>query len=215
MPRPRLCRRIWHEPCVRYFKPSGIWRRELCISTVTLDELESVRLKDVEGLEQKQAADKMSISQPTFHRLLLSARKKIADAVVNGKAIRIEGGNFAFGDALASGIIGRAGESGRAGMPGGAGRAGMPGGAGRTGMPGGAGRAGMPGGAGRAGRSTGAAADVADAAGADGRRGSRSDGAFGFCVCPSCGYTEEKQQGVPCAGRRCKRCGSIMTRRKA
>lgn len=58
---------------------------------LTLEEIETIRLKDFEGLEQSQAAEKMKISQPTFHRTLLSARKKISDAVINGKAIRIEG----------------------------------------------------------------------------------------------------------------------------
>ena len=59
-----------------------------------VDEYEAVRLKDLEGLEQEDCAKKMNISQPTFHRLVLSARKKIADAIINGKAIRIEGGNY-------------------------------------------------------------------------------------------------------------------------
>jgi len=59
-----------------------------------VDEFEAVRLKDLEGLEQEECAKKMKISQPTFHRLILSARKKIADAIINGKAIKIEGGNF-------------------------------------------------------------------------------------------------------------------------
>ena len=59
-----------------------------------VDEYEAVRLKDLEGLEQEECARKMNVSQPTFHRLVLSARKKIADAIINGKAIRIEGGNY-------------------------------------------------------------------------------------------------------------------------
>ena len=53
-------------------------------------------MKDLEGLEQEECAKKMNISQPTFHRLVLSARKKVADAIVNGKAIKIEGGNYNF-----------------------------------------------------------------------------------------------------------------------
>jgi len=59
-----------------------------------VEEYEAVRLKDLENLEQEECARKMNISQPTFHRLVLSARKKIADALINGKAIKIEGGNF-------------------------------------------------------------------------------------------------------------------------
>lgn len=63
--------------------------RELEENVLAFDELEAVRLKDVEGIEQEKAAKKMNISQPTFHRLILSARRKIGDAIVNGKAIRI------------------------------------------------------------------------------------------------------------------------------
>jgi predicted DNA-binding protein (UPF0251 family) len=94
MPRPRLCRRVAFQPEVTYFKPAGVRMEELEESTLTIDELEAVRLKDLEGLEQEQSAKKMKISQPTFNRLLNSARKKIADALVNGKALKIQGGNF-------------------------------------------------------------------------------------------------------------------------
>lgn len=59
-----------------------------------MEEFEAVRLKDFEDFDQQEAAEKMGISQPTFHRTLVSARKKIADALVNGKALRIEGGNY-------------------------------------------------------------------------------------------------------------------------
>ncbi len=94
MPRPRLRRRVGFEPDVTYFKPAGIPKSELEETVISIDESEAVRLKDVESLGQEEAAIKMGISQPTFHRLLQSARTKIADAIVNGKAIRIEGGNF-------------------------------------------------------------------------------------------------------------------------
>jgi len=93
MPRPRRRRRIYYNPDVTFFKPAGVRMKELSESILTLDEFEAVRLKDLEGLDQKDCAKKMNISQPTFHRLVLSARKKIADAIVNGKAIKIEGGN--------------------------------------------------------------------------------------------------------------------------
>lgn len=63
-------------------------------SILTVDEFEAIRLKDLLGLEQEECAKKMNISQPTFHRLISTARKKIADAIVNGKAIKIYGGNF-------------------------------------------------------------------------------------------------------------------------
>jgi len=94
MPRPRRCRRVWLEPNITYFKPAGIPVRELEEVVLTVDEFEAIRLKDLEGLEQEEAAKKMNISQPTFFRLLNSARKKIADAIVNGKAIKIEGGSY-------------------------------------------------------------------------------------------------------------------------
>ena len=94
MVRPRLCRRVRCNPEVIYFKPRGIPLRELEEVILLVDEYEAVRLKDLEGLEQEECAKKMNVSQPTFHRLVLSARKKIADAIINGKAIKIEGGNF-------------------------------------------------------------------------------------------------------------------------
>jgi uncharacterized protein len=62
--------------------------------SLSVDEAEAIRLKDLEGLEQEEGADKMGISRPTFQRILASARQKVADALLRGKAIRIEGGNF-------------------------------------------------------------------------------------------------------------------------
>ncbi|MBL7160899.1 MAG: DUF134 domain-containing protein [Candidatus Aenigmarchaeota archaeon] len=96
MPRPRICRRVGFRPGVTYYKPAGIRMAELEESILRVEELEAVRLKDLEGMEQEEAAKKMGISQPTFHRLLLSSRRKIADALVNGKAIRVEGGSYRF-----------------------------------------------------------------------------------------------------------------------
>jgi predicted DNA-binding protein (UPF0251 family) len=96
MSRPRLCRRVGFKPDVTYFKPAGIRMFELEEITLNVDEFEAVRLKDLQSLEQEECAAKMNISQPTFHRLVVAARKKIADAIINGKAIRIEGGNYAF-----------------------------------------------------------------------------------------------------------------------
>ncbi len=61
---------------------------------LNVDEFEALRLKDFEGLEQTVAAESMGISQPTFHRIIESGRKKVADALINGKAIRIEGGDY-------------------------------------------------------------------------------------------------------------------------
>jgi len=79
---------------VNYFKPRGIPMTALERISLAVDELEALRLKDLEALEQEQAATNMNVSQPTFHRILESARDKVADALVNGKAIRIEGGDY-------------------------------------------------------------------------------------------------------------------------
>jgi len=63
---------------------------EVCLS---LAETEAIRLKDIEDLDQAACAERMNVSRPTVQRILESARKKISDALLNGKAIRIEGGN--------------------------------------------------------------------------------------------------------------------------
>lgn len=94
MPRPRKWRCVSSMPSVTYFKPAGIPMRVLEEVCLSVDEAEALRLKDLEGLEQEQGAEKMGISRPTFQRILASARKKTTDALLNGKAIRIEGGNF-------------------------------------------------------------------------------------------------------------------------
>ncbi|MCK4647474.1 DUF134 domain-containing protein [Candidatus Pacearchaeota archaeon] len=94
MPRPRINRRIFFEPHVNYFKPVGIPLSHLQEIILTRDELEVVRLIDYEEIEQSKAGKKMKISQPTLSRLLKSARKKIAEALINGKSIKIQGGDF-------------------------------------------------------------------------------------------------------------------------
>jgi len=94
MSRPPKCRRVAFLPDVTYFKPAGIPLRTLEEVQLSVEEAEAIRLKDLEGLKQEQGAERMSISRPTFQRVLASARQKIADALLNGKAIRIEGGSF-------------------------------------------------------------------------------------------------------------------------
>ncbi|MBT4858318.1 DUF134 domain-containing protein [Candidatus Woesearchaeota archaeon] len=94
MPRPRRLRNVCFNPEATYFKPAGVRKKELDQVVITIDELEAVRLKDYEDIDQNQAAEKMNISQPTFHRLVKDARKKIADAIINGKAIKIRGGDY-------------------------------------------------------------------------------------------------------------------------
>ena len=89
MPRPKLCRRIGFNHTARYFKPQGIPLRFLKEVELSLEEMEAIRLKNVQGLEQIEAALKMKTSQSTFQRILTSAYKKIAVALVEGKAIKI------------------------------------------------------------------------------------------------------------------------------
>lgn len=94
MARPTKWRRVAFVPKVTYFKPAGIplySLKEVCLS---VEEAEAIRLKDLEGLDQEECAERMRISRPTFHRVLESARGKLAEALLSGKAIRIEGGNF-------------------------------------------------------------------------------------------------------------------------
>jgi len=81
---------------VTFFKPAGVPLRALEEVQLSVEEFEAVRLKDLEGLEQEEGAEKMNISRPTFQRILASARQKVADALLNGKAMRIEGGSFAM-----------------------------------------------------------------------------------------------------------------------
>jgi predicted DNA-binding protein (UPF0251 family) len=89
MPRPRLCRKIEFNPNITYFKPQGVPMRELEIVELTAEEIEAYRLRHINDMEQQEAADKMRTSQSTYQRILYSAYKKIADALINGKAIKI------------------------------------------------------------------------------------------------------------------------------
>ncbi|MDD3150900.1 MAG: DUF134 domain-containing protein [Candidatus Gastranaerophilales bacterium] len=89
MPRPRLCRKINFDPNVTYFKPQGIPLRDLEMVELTTEEIEAYRLRHINDLDQQQSADKMHTSPSTYQRILYSANKKIADALVNGKAIKI------------------------------------------------------------------------------------------------------------------------------
>ena len=94
MSRPFKCRRICFIPGVTYFKPAGIPLRFLEENSLSLEEMEAIHLRDMEHLEQVGCARKMNISRPTFQRVLASARQKIADSLLSGKALRIGGGNY-------------------------------------------------------------------------------------------------------------------------
>jgi predicted DNA-binding protein (UPF0251 family) len=103
MVRPKKRRIVQGEPEVTYFKPRGITMRELEENALTIEELEAVRLKDMEGMDQDECAGEMHVSRPTFHRILASARKKIANSLVSGKALRIGGGDYMVGRGLKGG----------------------------------------------------------------------------------------------------------------
>lgn len=94
MPRPFKWRRVAFIPDVRCFIPAGVSQCELEENILKIEELEALRLKDLEKLEQEEGAARMAVSRQTFQRILVAAREKVADALIQGKAIRIEGGNF-------------------------------------------------------------------------------------------------------------------------
>jgi predicted DNA-binding protein (UPF0251 family) len=104
MPRPRHCRRVWQLPQANYYKPRGIPLSVLEEVTLTVDEFEAIRLTDLEGLYQADAAEKMNISRQTLGRILESAHKKIADVLVNGKALLIKGGPIEITAARVEGV---------------------------------------------------------------------------------------------------------------
>jgi predicted DNA-binding protein (UPF0251 family) len=89
MPRPRQCRRIRFRPQAHYFKPQGIPLRALEVIELSLEEAEAIRLKYVLELDQVTAAQRMKTSQSTFQRILSTALKKIAGALIRGQAIKI------------------------------------------------------------------------------------------------------------------------------
>lgn len=96
MVRPTKKRRVANIPEVKFFKPAGIRKIDLEEIVLSLEEVETIRLKDNEGLTQQEAADKMEVSRPTFQRILTKAREKIAKALLEGKALKFEGGNYDF-----------------------------------------------------------------------------------------------------------------------
>lgn len=92
MPRPFSHRRIAGQPAMPVFRPAGVPVTLLDEVVMTLDEFEAVRLADLDGLYHERAAEQMGVSRPTFSRIVESAHGKIADALVHGKALRMEGG---------------------------------------------------------------------------------------------------------------------------
>lgn len=98
MSRPFKHRRICCDPKSDYFKPRGIPVTQLEEINLTMDELETIRLADLEGIYQERAASKMNISRQTFGNIINSAHKKIADALLNGKALKIKGGVYTMAE---------------------------------------------------------------------------------------------------------------------
>jgi len=90
MPRPKIPRKVRFKPDTYYFKPRGIPLRDLEEVVLLPDELEALKLHDIDGLDQIKSAEKMHISQPTFARTLDKTYKKVAQALIYGKAIRLE-----------------------------------------------------------------------------------------------------------------------------
>lgn len=92
MARPKCCRRVTGEPDCRVFKPVGASCAALEEMVLSIDEFEAIRLADLEGLYQEQAAERMNVSRQTFGRIIESARRKVAQVLAGGLALRIEGG---------------------------------------------------------------------------------------------------------------------------
>jgi len=94
LPRPPKLRNVAFFPYLRYFKPAGVPMTELQEEVLTVEEIEALRLKDLEGLDQDSCAEMMGVSQSTFQRMLAGARFKLVRGLIEGKAIRIEGGRY-------------------------------------------------------------------------------------------------------------------------
>lgn len=94
MARPKKNRIVSYNPDISYFKPRGIPMVDLEEVCLTIDERESVRLADLMGMSYEDAGLKMGVSRATFGRIVQNARKVVADALINGKAINIEGGSY-------------------------------------------------------------------------------------------------------------------------
>lgn len=113
MVRPRRWRHIHNEVEFNYFKPQGVPLSVLEEINLEVEELEALRYTEIDGIEQTYAAEKMNVSQPTYHRILKSARKKIVDALINGKAIKIQGGRFKMPNKDGTGPEGKGSRTGR------------------------------------------------------------------------------------------------------
>ncbi|MFW5991582.1 MAG: DUF134 domain-containing protein [Halanaerobiaceae bacterium] len=100
MARPTKERRVEFIPEIKYFKPAGIPMRDIEEVSLTIEEVEAIRLKDIEFLNQEEAAGRMNVSRATFQRVLTEARKKVAEALIMGKGIRFRGGDYKLAEYL-------------------------------------------------------------------------------------------------------------------
>ena len=94
MVRPKKDRLVGFNPKINYFKPRGIPVLDLEEVCLTIDERESIRLADLEDMSHEMAGRQMGVSRATFGRIVQRARNIIADAIINGKAVRVEGGSY-------------------------------------------------------------------------------------------------------------------------
>lgn len=95
MPRPIKCRRVEQLPPVHLYKPAGVLCKGSEFVVITIDELEAMRLKDVEGLSQAECAEHMQVSRQTFQLILDRARKNVVTAITQGMILQIDGGSYA------------------------------------------------------------------------------------------------------------------------
>lgn len=96
MPRPQKKRSVYHPPVFDQFKPIGVRSRGLEEIALTLDELEAIRLADYQGLDHSESATEMRVSRSTFSRLVEKARRKVAQFLIEGKQLKIDGGEIHF-----------------------------------------------------------------------------------------------------------------------
>lgn len=94
MARPQKDRIVTCDPAISYFKPRGVPLRQMEEVRLTIDQMEAIRLADLEGLSQEEAGARMGVSRATFGRIIQRARKVVAEALIHGKAILMEGGNY-------------------------------------------------------------------------------------------------------------------------
>lgn len=111
--RPKIKRTIRFFPEITYFKPAGIPLRNLPEVILSMDEMEAIRLAELEDMDQEEAAKKMNISRITFLRILHSAHKKIAESLIYGKAIRMRGGDYTMPNLDGTGPLGQGPRTGR------------------------------------------------------------------------------------------------------